>query len=67
MALEHRVVAVIAANRGLGKAVGEGRAQLGATVVLGYRDGERGEAAHAAISGTTGNPQGEALRIDLTV
>ena len=65
MAVENKVALVTGANRGLGKAVAEGLARLGATVVLGCRDGDRGEAARAVIRGATGNPRVEVLRIDL--
>ena len=63
--MENRVAIVTGANRGLGKAIAEGLARQGLTVMLGCRDAHRGEAARAAISAATGNPRVEILPIDL--
>ncbi len=63
--METKVVLVTGANRGLGKAIAEGFARLGVTVILGCRDMERGEAARSEISKATGNTRLEVLPIDL--
>lgn len=56
-----RTVLVTGATRGIGRAVVEGLAALGHTVLLGARNLERGQAAAAGIAGNV-----EAVEIDVT-
>lgn len=63
--MEQKVVLVTGGNRGLGQAIAEGLARLGATMVLGCRNLERGEAARDAIRLATGNPRVTVLPLDL--
>lgn len=56
---------VTGASAGLGRAVAQGLARLGARVVLAVRDRAKGEAARAAIAAATGNQALELLLVDL--
>lgn len=63
--MDDKVVLVTGANRGLGKAMTDGLARLGATVVLGCRNSASGEAARDDIRRATGNHHVEVLHLDL--
>jgi dehydrogenase/reductase SDR family protein 12 len=56
-ALRGRTALVTGANRGIGKAIAAGLAQLGATVLLTVRDKDSGERARAEI--TEANPEAD--------
>ncbi|MEU7983026.1 SDR family oxidoreductase [Micromonospora sp. NPDC049081] len=55
-----RIALVTGANKGIGRAVAEGLAELGITVLVGARDPERGAEAAASIEGAS------AIRLDVT-
>jgi NAD(P)-dependent dehydrogenase (short-subunit alcohol dehydrogenase family) len=57
--LEGRIALVTGANRGIGRAVAEGLAKLGATVAVGARDRAAGEAVARAL------PRGFAVQLDV--
>lgn len=61
------VCLVTGSSSGLGKATALQLAQLGATVILGCRDRQRGEAALAEIKAASGQEAIELLLIDLSV
>src|SRR6266571_3590950 len=61
------VCLVTGSSSGLGKATALGLAKLGATVILGCRDKERGESALAEIKAASGQEALELLLIDLSV
>lgn len=56
---------VTGANSGLGRAIAQALAANGATVLMVARDAGRGEAARAAITTATGNPEVHLLLADL--
>ena len=62
-----KVCLVTGSNSGLGKATAMGLAQLGATVILGCRDKQRGEAALMEIKAASGNQLIELMLIDLSL
>src|SRR5207249_1955619 len=62
-----KVCLVTGSSSGLGKATALGLAQLGATVILGCRDKERGEAALAEIRTASGHEAIELMLVDLSV
>src|SRR5947209_6121215 len=66
-AMHGKVCLVTGSSSGLGKATALGLAQLGATVILGCRDKERGEAALAEIKAASGHEASELMLIDLSV
>jgi NAD(P)-dependent dehydrogenase (short-subunit alcohol dehydrogenase family) len=57
---EARIAFVTGANKGIGRAVAEGLAELGITVVVGARDPDRGAEAAAKIEGAS------AIRLEVT-
>jgi NAD(P)-dependent dehydrogenase (short-subunit alcohol dehydrogenase family) len=61
------VCLVTGSSSGLGKATALGLAQLGATVILGCRDKQRGESALAEIKIGSGNQRVELMLIDLSL
>jgi len=65
MELEGKHALVTGANSGLGKAVARALAERGATLYLGARDRDRGEAAVAELRAATGNPNLHLLVADL--
>ena len=62
-----KICLVTGSSSGLGKATALGLAQLGATVILGCRDKQRGEAALAEIKIASGNQMVELMLIDLSL
>lgn len=62
-----KVCLVTGSSSGLGKATALGLAQLGATVILGCRDKQRGEAALAEIKAASGNQVVELMLVDLSL
>ncbi|THV24246.1 SDR family NAD(P)-dependent oxidoreductase [Glycomyces paridis] len=60
-----RVALVTGANKGIGRATAERLAGLGFAVVVGARDGRRGEAVAGAIRGSGG--EARAVGLDVTV
>jgi NAD(P)-dependent dehydrogenase (short-subunit alcohol dehydrogenase family) len=62
-----KVCLVTGSSSGLGKATAMGLAQLGATVILGCRDKQRGEAALAEIRKESSNQMVELMLIDLAL
>lgn len=62
-----KVCLVTGASHGIGRAVAEGLARQGATVLLACRDRERGERARAEIAAASGNQQLDVLVADLSV
>lgn len=65
MDLTGKQALVTGANSGLGKAVAHALAQAGATVYMGARDRDRGEAAVAELRAATGNQNLHLLLADL--
>jgi NAD(P)-dependent dehydrogenase (short-subunit alcohol dehydrogenase family) len=61
-----RLCMVTGASSGLGKAIAEGLARKGASVVLACRDQVRGEAALAEIRAATASPNVELMLVDLS-
>src|SRR5437667_8156609 len=61
-----KVCLVTGSSSGLGKATALRLAELGATVILGCRDKERGAAALAEIKAASGNETVELMLIDLS-
>ncbi len=64
--LSGRVALVTGANTGMGKETARELARMGATVVLGCRSAERGEAARAEIVEATKNDRVRVLTGDLS-
>jgi NAD(P)-dependent dehydrogenase (short-subunit alcohol dehydrogenase family) len=62
-----KVCLVTGSSSGLGKATALGLAQLGATVILGCRDKQRGEAALAEIRKESSNQMVELMLLDLAL
>ncbi len=62
-----KVCLVTGSSSGLGKATAMGLAQLGATVILGCRDKQRGEVALTEIKTASGNQLVELMLIDLSL
>jgi NAD(P)-dependent dehydrogenase (short-subunit alcohol dehydrogenase family) len=60
-----KVCLVTSSSSGLGKDTAMGLARLGATVILGCRDKQRGEAALAEIKTASSNQMVELMLIDL--
>jgi NAD(P)-dependent dehydrogenase (short-subunit alcohol dehydrogenase family) len=61
-----KIVLITGGNSGIGKATAIGIAKTGATVVIGCRDKQRGNAAVDEIKKASGNNNIEMLMIDLT-
>ena len=66
-ALAGRICLVTGANSGVGLAVARGLAERGATVVLGCRSRERGEAAVDSVRRATGNDRVTLELVDLSL
>ena len=64
--LTGRTAVVTGASAGIGKEAARDLARMGATVVLGCRSAERGEAARREIAATTGNPRVEVMTVDVS-
>ena len=64
--LSGKTCLVTGANAGIGKAVAQELARLGARVVLACRSAEKGEAARREIEGATGNHDLEVMTVDLS-
>lgn len=64
--LSQRVALVTGATSGMGKETARELARMGATVLLGCRSMERGEAAVAEIQRTTGRDAVSAIQVDLS-
>jgi NAD(P)-dependent dehydrogenase (short-subunit alcohol dehydrogenase family) len=62
-----KICLVTGSSSGLGKSTAMGLAQLGATVILGCRDKQRGEVALAEIKTASGNQMVELMLIDLSL
>jgi len=62
-----KICVVTGSSSGLGKATAMGLARLGATVILGCRDKQRGEAALISVKAASGNQLVELLLIDLSL
>ena len=62
-----KICLVTGSSSGLGKATAMGLAQLGATVILGCRDKQRGEVALTEIKTASGNQLVELMLIDLSL
>jgi len=60
-----KIAIVTGATAGIGKEIARGLAVMGATVVIGARSAERGEAARAEIVASTQNPNVEVLLVDV--
>jgi len=60
--MQGKVCLVTGANAGLGKATAIGLAKLGATVILGCRDKQRGESAQAEIRAASENEHVDLLQ-----
>lgn len=63
--LSHRVALVTGANSGMGKETARALAGMGAHVLLGCRDVDRGRTARDDISATTGNQAVTLVQVDL--
>jgi NAD(P)-dependent dehydrogenase (short-subunit alcohol dehydrogenase family) len=64
--LSGRVALVTGANSGMGKETARELARMGATVILGCRSRERGEAARSEIVESTGATAVSVMEIDLS-
>lgn len=64
--MKDRVCMITGASSGIGKATALGLARMGATVVIVARDRDRGEAARAEVTITSGNQQVDLLLADLS-
>ncbi|TMD58477.1 MAG: SDR family NAD(P)-dependent oxidoreductase [Chloroflexi bacterium] len=62
-----KVCLVTGSSSGLGRATAHGLAKLGATVILGCRDRQRGELTQAEIRTASGNESVDLLLVDLSV
>lgn len=62
-----KICMVTGASSGLGQAIAQGLAAMGATVILACRDQARGSAAQAEIQRATGNPNVELMLVDLSI
>ncbi len=67
MPMDHRICLITGATGGIGKATAAELARMGATVVLGCRDRQRGEATCEELKLLTGNPSISVLHGDLSV
>ena len=65
--MSRKVCLVTGSSSGLGKATALCLAQSGATVLLGCRDKQRGEAALAEIKAASGNAAVDLLLLDLSI
>lgn len=63
--MKNKIVLITGANSGIGKATATGLATLGANVVIGCRNAERGLEAVEEIKKASGNPNVDLLLIDL--
>jgi NAD(P)-dependent dehydrogenase (short-subunit alcohol dehydrogenase family) len=63
--LSGKTALVTGATGGIGKEIARGLAKLGATVVIGARNPERGEAARAELAGDTGNSNLSVMALDV--
>lgn len=64
--MKNKICLITGATDGIGKATAKALAMLGATVVLGCRDEQRGERTRAELSSLTGNSSLHVLCGDLT-
>ena len=62
--LNGKVALVTGATSGIGKEIARGLAKLGAEVIIGVRNVERGEAARQEIATSTGNTNISVLKVD---
>jgi NAD(P)-dependent dehydrogenase (short-subunit alcohol dehydrogenase family) len=60
-----KIAVVTGANSGIGKETARGLAQMGFTVVLACRDAARASAARDELIAATGNPNVDAMNLDL--
>lgn len=67
MELKDKVILVTGGTSGVGKAIAQGLARLGAKTVIISRSHERGRQAVQEIAAATGNDQGEYLTADLSL
>jgi NAD(P)-dependent dehydrogenase (short-subunit alcohol dehydrogenase family) len=61
----NKVILITGGNAGIGKATAMGLAKTGATIIIGCRNREKGEAAVEEIKQASGNPNIELLQLDL--